>query len=164
MTTPSGIPETEGEIIPLMLKIAPGFQQRWDNYLQHWDNEPPGIYTSIGQFAHYIVDSVDSNAPWLPEFFRLIELMVVEGNEDIQLLVTVGFLEDILTISSWRPHKGEVFLQWLGPESKKFWDKSDKLWSKYGSLTNILRAETQKKRQKLRNINIRRLFRRRHSS
>jgi hypothetical protein len=70
--------------------------------------------------------------------------LLVEGNEEMREFASIGFLEDIQTISSWREHKGRVFLKWLGPQSKKRWHQIDELWRvSGGSLAGVLRTETQ---------------------
>ncbi|MEL7562224.1 hypothetical protein [Dehalogenimonas sp. 4OHTPN] len=140
------IPETEDGIIPALLQIAPKFSEQWKEHLDWWGDETDrGIYNDIAAFAHFVVDTAENDKSWMPELFQLIEMMITNGNEHVKELAIIGILEDIQTISSWRPHKGEIFLQWLGPESKVNWDKLNKLWSKYGNLMDIVRAENENK-------------------
>ncbi|MDO8635002.1 MAG: hypothetical protein Q7R34_01980 [Dehalococcoidia bacterium] len=129
--------------MPAILTVAPGFKSRWEKHLKSWAGEPAGIYNDIAEFAHYVVDSYDTNqTAWYHGFFDLIERMIAVGNEHMKELATIGFLEDIQTISSWKPHKGQIFVQYLGPKSKEAWVSIDELWRKHGgSLANIIRAE-----------------------
>jgi len=136
------LPQTEEELMPAILQLVPGFKDRWEEHNKSWHDEPAGIYNDIAEFAHYLVDSYETeDTSWYASFFFFIESLLVSGNNDIKELASIGFLEDIQTISSWRSHKGKIFIEYLGPQSKKAWDYLDKLWSKYGSLANIVRAE-----------------------
>lgn len=140
------LPESEQDLMPIILKIAPGFQQKWEKHLEHWKGEPASIYNDITEFSHYFVDSYDKgDTSWYGAFFELVERMIVEGNDHMKELAVIGFLETIQTIASWRPHEGKVFTKWLGRKSRDSWRQIDKLWSQQGSLANIIRAE---KRQK----------------
>ena len=140
------LPQTEEELMPLVLKIAPGFKQRWQEHLEYWGNEKAGIYNDIAEFAHYVVDSYENgDTCWYEDFFQFVERLIVNGNEEKKELTIIGFLEDIQTIASWKSHKGKVFIKWLGPKSKDAWNQLYKLWSKYGSLANIIRSEKSQK-------------------
>jgi hypothetical protein len=147
------LPQVEEDLMPYILKIVPSFKKRWSKYVREnekhlakmddddKDYYKPGIYIDIGEFSHFLVVSYEKKrTSWFPTFFDFIERMIVEGNEKMKELAVIGFLEDIQTISSWRPHKGKGLLKWLCPKSKEAWVELDKLWSKYGSLPNIIRA------------------------
>lgn len=143
MEKPShSVPQDKSQLMPWILKIAPDFKPRWQKHLERWDGQPAGIYNDIAEFAHYVVDCYDTGeTSCYSAFFDLVERLIATGSKEMQDLAVVGFLEDIQTIASWRPHKGKAFVRWLGPKSQVAWAQLDELWANHGSLANIIRAE-----------------------
>jgi hypothetical protein len=73
--------------------------------------------------------------------FMAIEELLAEGDEEVRTAAAIGFLEDIQTIASNRPFGAAVFVQWLGPKSKKAWAEIEEMWRGKSSLMDVVRAE-----------------------
>jgi hypothetical protein len=129
-------------IIPKFLEIYPEFQQRWKEHLNDWDGESPGYYLDLAEFARFLVDQYESNLTnKFAEVFDQIERFLMEGDEEIKGIITVGLLEDIQTIASNRSFGYSVFEKWLGVESKKAWLYLEEIWEGKSSLMDVIRSE-----------------------
>ncbi len=69
--------------------------------------------------------------------------MLHEGDDEVRDLVSIGLLEDLQTIASWRPFGMDVFLPWLGPTSLHAWNEILTMWKGKHSLAEVLRAEAE---------------------
>jgi len=142
------IKETEeAEIIPRFLEICADFRKQWEEHLEYWGKDERGMYNDIAEFAHFIVDSYkDGKTEKFPEVFKQIESYLVNGDEKVKEIISIGLLEDIQNIASHEEHGYEVFEKWLGPVSKKYWKEIEALWQGKSSLADVIRAE--KRREK----------------
>jgi hypothetical protein len=73
--------------------------------------------------------------------FRLVEELLVDGDEEVRTAAAIGFLEDVQNSASWRPFGETVFIQWLGPKSKQAWAMIEEMWRGKNSLADVIRAE-----------------------
>lgn len=77
-----------------------------------------------GELAHYIVESYDQgNTAQYQKLFSAVELVLQNGDSEIQNLIWVGLLEDIQNIAGHRSFGPDVFPVWLGPQSLIAWDE-----------------------------------------
>lgn len=132
----------KSQIIPLVLARCPGFQPIWEKHRELWEGEEAGIYNDLGEFAAYIVDAYASqDIETIVAAFRLVEELLVDGDEEVRTAAAIGFLEDVQNSASWRPFGETVFIQWLGPKSKEAWAMIEEMWRGKTSLTDVIRAE-----------------------
>jgi len=130
------------QIIPLVLARCPGFRPFWQKHLEFWGGEEAGIYNDLGAFATFIVDAYGrQDTGQVIAAFKLIEELLVDGNEEVRTAAAIGFLEDVRNIASWRPFGSVVFVQWLGPKSKEAWAEIEEMWRDKKSLADVVRAE-----------------------
>ena len=130
------------QVIPLLLAKCPGFQPIWEKHQKSWQGEEAGIYNDMAEFATFIVDAyARHDTKPIVAAFGVIEELLGEGDEEVQTAAAVGFLEDIQTIGSHRPFGAAVFVQWLGPKSKKAWSEIEEMWRGKHSLMDVVRAE-----------------------
>jgi hypothetical protein len=130
------------EIIPTILTKCPAFIATWEKHQAFWQGEEAGIYNDLSEFAAFIVDAYSrQETETIAAAFRVIEGLLVEGDEEVQTAAAIGFLEDIQTIASNRPFGAAVFVQWLGPQSKGAWEKIEDMWRGKSSLMDVVRAE-----------------------
>ncbi len=134
------------KVISLFLEACPDALDKWKEHLEWWDGEEAGLYNDISIFAHYIVDSFsEGKTEMFPAVFKLVEGLIVDGDEETRNLAVVGFLEGLQNIASWREFGNKVFLQWLGSNSRLAWLELEEIWAGKNSLADVIRAERQQK-------------------
>ena len=99
-------------------------------------------HNDLGAFARFIVDAYRrQDTGQVIAAFKLIEELLVDGNEEVRTAAAIGFLEDERNIASWRLFGSVVFVQWLGPKSKEAWAEIEEMWRDKKSLADVVRAE-----------------------
>jgi hypothetical protein len=133
---------TVDDVIPTLLEACPAARPAWDEHLSWWDGQPAGYYNDVSVFAHHVVNSYSaSKFDEIPSFFAALERLIVEGNEEVVGLATVGLIEDVQNISSHQSFGYAVFEQWLQPESHREWLRIEAAWRGVGSLAEMIRKE-----------------------
>jgi hypothetical protein len=130
------------QIMPLILAGCPDFLPVWEKHRTSWKGEEAGIYNDLAEFATFIVDCYErQDTNTVVTAFGMIEELLVSGDEETRAAASIGFLEDVQNIASWRPFGNSVFTQWLGPESKLAWFEIEETWRGKTSLADVVRAE-----------------------
>jgi hypothetical protein len=132
---------TRKQVMPLLMKAAPGFEESWREHLKWWDGEERGDFNDIAEFAHYLVRSYAAGElSELPAVFATVERILQGGTDSAKELVATGLLEDIQTIASHESFGADAFVKWLGPLSSEAWSEIDRLWrAGGGSLPGVVR-------------------------
>lgn len=147
------MPLTKAEIIPGLLRECPELQAAWDKHAADWaqedpkdyDGEIPGDYNNASEMIHALIEFyAQGETHWFPRFFTYIERLLKEGDEEVQNIAVIGYLETLQTAASWKDHGPEVFVQWMGPESRQSWVRVHQWWSGGKSLIEIAVDEAQK--------------------
>jgi hypothetical protein len=126
----------------LLLEACPGFQPTWQEHLDWWKDEEPGDYNSTSEFARYLVESFESGqTSEFPAAFVAIEKILNEGDEESRSLAGIGVIESLQTIGSNHSCGEDVFIQWLGPTSRRAWAEIEKMWEGKTGLADVIRAE-----------------------
>ena len=100
-----------------------------------------GSYNDAAEFARYLVESYNrGDTAEFEAAFATIEKLINEGDEDTRGVAIVGVLEYIQTNAS-HSCGSDVFVQWLGPESRAAWADIAQTWSGKTSFMDVLRAE-----------------------
>ena len=134
-------PTTPLELMPCLLRIAPGFRPLWEAHLEYWNGQPAGIYNETSEFCTYVCTSFEaSETDWFPAFFTLVEELIRDGNADQRVIATLGLLETLKVQASHRDHGERVFLRWLGPLARKAWAEIDTQWPQASSRTPVVRS------------------------
>jgi hypothetical protein len=132
----------KAQIIPLILDRCPGFIPTWEKHRAFWQDEEAGIYNDLAEFATYIVDCyAHQDIEPIAAAFRIIEELLSDGDEEVRTAASIGFLEDVGNIASWRPFGATVFVRWLGPKSNLAWAEIEETWRGKKSLMDVIRAE-----------------------
>jgi hypothetical protein len=123
---------SKNEVIQLLIKACPSYKKRWEDYIQ--DNYESGdeqlLYIDLSDFASYFVDLYKQNE--LSEFtavFDVIELLHISGDDFVKEAVTIGLLEDLQNRLLSYEIDTNVFKQYLGKESLKWWDHLNDFWN-----------------------------------
>jgi hypothetical protein len=137
---------TEAEVMARLIADFPDFRPRWEKHLDFWKGEPAGSYNDIVQFAHFIAEDLYAKGKIadLQHAFDLVEHWLANGSQNLRDLIAVGFLEDLQNVASWQEFGKEVFIPFLGPESRKAWNEIEKIWVGKTSLMEVARAERKK--------------------
>ena len=84
-------------------------------------------------FAIHLIDlEATGRREELPAVFDLLEAMHIDGDAYVSNLATVGFLEDLANGNLYSDHyplQPEVFLQYLQPHSKWWWEEVELFWA-----------------------------------
>ncbi|MDR2719178.1 MAG: hypothetical protein LBB89_14075 [Treponema sp.] len=96
------------------------------------DDDETLEYMVASDFARYIIKNIDeNNIEKLKECFEFIELLHINGTEKTKELATIGYLEDLqnFTGGSKTMKKYKIIYDFIGIESKKWWDKLNDFWN-----------------------------------
>lgn len=137
----------DAEVMPRLVPEFPAFRPRWERHLEFWEGEPAGSYNDIAEFAHFVVEDLypNGNTADLQRAFDLMEQWLVNGNQNLRNLIAVGFLEDVQNVASWQAFGREVFIPFLGPESRQAWYDLERIWVGKTSVMEVLRDELKKR-------------------
>lgn len=132
--------------MPLLLEACPGFRPAWEAHLEWWKGEEPGAYNDTAEFARYLVESFErGQTAELPSAFAAIEKILNEGDQESRDIAGIGVLESLQTIGSNHSCGEDVFIQWLGPTSRRAWAEIEEIWEGKQSLMDVIRAEREAK-------------------
>ena len=73
-----------------------------------------------------------------------MEHWLVNGNRNLRDLIGIGFLEDLLNVSSWQAFGKEAFIPFLGPQCRQAWNEIERTWAGKTSLMEVFLAEGKK--------------------
>jgi hypothetical protein len=137
------------QMMPMILEKCPAFSSAWETYQESWGRDESGIYNDIAEFATFIVDAYERrDTEIVSAAFALLEEFLVNGDEEVRTVASVGFLEDVRNISSWRPFGSGPFVQCLGPQSKVAWAEIEETWRGKQSLADVVRSEIRSQEKK----------------
>lgn len=122
--------------MPLVLAAMPSFEQKWNEEVREdWADEgaPAGRlgYLDAGEVARHAVDLLAAGQQAeVRALLEVVERLHVEGDEYVQELATIGYLEDLQNaLERHATLTYEDVLPLLGPESRRWWDSLERFWS-----------------------------------
>ncbi|WP_299410441.1 hypothetical protein [Acaryochloris sp. IP29b_bin.148] len=121
------------EMMDPMLQATPTFEPVWNAFLAEWNDgrEPLPIYLVFSDLARHITKLIEnSSKAELVKVFRVVEMWCDDGDDEVQESVTVGLLEDLHNTNVVGMGKPEKIEQYLGPQSKRGWQKVQSFWAK----------------------------------
>jgi hypothetical protein len=111
----------------LVLARVPGMTEHWQAHRKWWEGQEAGLCNDCAILADYISDLVaEGDDESLPGIFRLIEELIVQGDEDVRTAACTCVLENLLNRYSAGEIPAESFVHLLGPESRAYcraWDQ-----------------------------------------
>ena len=118
------------EAVKMILQSHEGLLPRWEEHLEFWGGDDPGITNDFSVYADYVAELVEGdNARELSIASELIEKFINEGDDNVEYGATIGFLEGITNTLSHKDHKlPHILIKYLQPKSRKFCKKLDKFW------------------------------------
>jgi len=119
---------TQGEVMGLLLGACPGFRPEYEAYVERFYGpqapEKSNPYVDGAQLNAYLVKAVgEGRTECFPAIFALAERLLDEDDQDVQNWVVVGLLEGLRNHLSWTSLSYDVFLPWMGPQSRAWWQQ-----------------------------------------
>jgi hypothetical protein len=104
-----------------VLRVAPGFKDRWREHLRQWNGKPAGLTLDMIEFADYVTRLLEERrVSALEPVFALVEAMLTEGTEEVKDAVATGFLESVVNPITEETEYLPLFIRLLGPESRAY--------------------------------------------
>ena len=112
------------QVIPLIISACPSFQDIW----YESDNKEL-LYVVMGELARHLLSLFQrGETDEFNPLFELIERFHTEGDDYVRELATIGLLEGIQNNWTNNDQDPEVFIEFLLPETKKWWDELNDFW------------------------------------
>ena len=93
------------------------------------DDEPP-LYQALGSLAQHLLLCLEAErTERFDAIFAVVERWHVDGDAYVAEAATVGLLESLQNMSGGSDRGRATVERWLGPESKRRWDKLDRFWT-----------------------------------
>jgi len=126
-------------LIPTLLEASEGFTKVWndliidygDDEIDWWThiNEYGGLYSVFNALAIYVAKIYKlSQFEELQRIFDLVEQWHREGGHYVKEATTVGFLEDLSNLNVVGNIDTSVFIKYMGPDTKHWWQEVKKFW------------------------------------
>ena len=122
--------------MPLVLAAMPSFQPKWDDEVREDaadDNSPGGRLGYLDAWAvvmHAVRLLADGHREEVEALLKVLERLHLEGDDYVQELATIGYLEDFQNALDRHPSLTyDDVLPLLGPESRKWWDAVERFWT-----------------------------------
>jgi hypothetical protein len=125
---------TRDDVMPLLLEACPSFGRVWEAEVKNSDinlNEDGTrlYYLDAGDFARHLLELHEQGQrAELVSAFEAIERLHVEGDEYVRELGTIGFLESLQNNAGHRGLDPEVFHEYFGPETSRWWRGLNAFW------------------------------------
>jgi hypothetical protein len=118
------------EAVAILLKTHCEFRHCWEEHLEFWEGDEPGITNDFSVYIGYVLGLIEQrNESELIVACGLIERFIIEGDENVKYGATIGFLEGITNSLSHKTDSNTVwFNKFLQPKSREFCVELDKFW------------------------------------
>jgi hypothetical protein len=119
-------------MMQLLLDACPSFQPQWQAFIDEWKDEHElPLYLALGDLAHHLIAMLAAgDTARFPEIFAVVERWHVEGDAFVREAATIGLLEDLQNDGLHEGTDPTQFEQFLLPESRKWWRKLERFWSR----------------------------------
>lgn len=114
---------------PLII-ADPSFEPRWTKFVAEWEDEPElPIYLALSSLARHLLGRLaNADTVGFDRIFAVVERWHTNGDAYVREAASVGLLEDLQNLSGGSGKRPETVEPWLGPESRRWWDKLDRFW------------------------------------
>ena len=114
-----------------ILALDPSFAPRWAEFMSEWDDEPdPPLYLALGSLAQHLLQRLkNGDTQGFDRIFAVVETWHTAGDAYVSEAATIGFLEAVQNSSGGNDPRGVTIEPWLGPESRRWWEKLDRFWN-----------------------------------
>lgn len=126
---------TADTVFHTLTSTSADLKSRWNAYINREYNDQDYKterldYVDVGEICRFIVEKFkQQDTKNFGRFFENVEMLLVNGDDDIKNLIIVGLLEGIQNISGHENvHYHNGFNHWLKPQTKKAWDDLIFFW------------------------------------
>lgn len=130
--------------MPLVLAAMPSFQRTWEQEVREaWaDEDPPtgrlDYLDASAATRHAVARLARGKRAEVQAFLAVVERLHVEGDQYVQELATIGYLEDFQAAVQRRPGLSyNDVLPLLGAESRKWWEAVERFWTGEASVVQL---------------------------
>lgn len=117
---------TDIKCIELLKDKFPNFIPYWESAIGKDFELDDSLFIKFMPFENYVVDIIKiNNKTEIRKIFYFIEILLCDGNEDVQTVITTGFLEYLINIAP-EEIQFDKFVQYIGKKAIEYcraWDK-----------------------------------------
>ncbi|HEY9219448.1 MAG TPA: hypothetical protein VIO94_15485 [Phenylobacterium sp.] len=115
-----------------LLEADPTFEPAWRAFLSDWEGEADlPHYMALGDLARHLIDRLKcGDIEGFPAVFDVVEQWHRHGDHDVREAATVGLLESLQNTNLHSSTAPSEFEPWLGPETRRWWEKLHRFWSR----------------------------------
>ena len=132
------MPETisRDTMLAPMLSACPSFLPEWETFLRDWKDEPGELplYLALADLVRHLTRKlVAGDTSQFPRVFDVIELWHTHGDHSVREMATIGVLEQLQNGNQWPDRDAAdyaLFEPWLGPQSRRYWQKVIDFWER----------------------------------
>ncbi len=120
-----------------MLEADRTFKERWLFFLDDYaDEDELPLYVALSELADHLVQRFKKgDTAGFIKVFEVVERWHTSGDRYVREAATIGLLEDLQNHLGGNGRKRKAsstqameFEVWLGPQSRRWWDKLDRYW------------------------------------
>lgn len=113
-----------------LLAADPSFHSRWTEFTTIWGNEPnPPLNLALGSLAEHLLERLAAqDVERFGGIFAVVERWQTDGDAHVREAATIGLLETLQNLSGGSSDRPVTVEPWLGPKSRRWWDKLDRFW------------------------------------
>ena len=120
---------TKEQVMPLLLQACPSFFKKLKEH-QEYCGEVESLYSELGELADHLIDLYNQNQTQeFPVVFKKVEELHIKGDHYVREATIIGLLEGIQNLAGNQGLDPEVFLQFLEPETAKWWRTLNRFWN-----------------------------------
>lgn len=111
------------DFAPLFIEACPGAEKAVEELRQNWEGRPTPYYLEVGEFCSYLIEcSQSGDIETLKRAFRVVELFLTEGDEEVCTYVAVGLLNGLQGMAASRGYDYRVFEPYMKRRSLQAWN------------------------------------------
>lgn len=115
-----------------LLAADPSLEPVLTAFVAEWreEREPP-LYLALADVARHLVRQLQSgDTGRFDAVFEVIEQWHLHGDSYVREAASVGLLEDLQNLNLHDGTRAADFEPWLRPESRSWWGKVERFWSR----------------------------------
>jgi hypothetical protein len=127
---------TAGEVVPRLLEACPSFEDGWAaSAVKNLDDESPAGrlgYLDAGDFIRHLVALQQTGrTAEFPAVFGVIEQFLSDGDDYVQNLAVIGYLEGLQmrSVTDEGIDPDATFRPFFGPIANDWWDRINRFWA-----------------------------------
>ncbi len=125
------------QVLEALVQACPTFAAAREKHVADYGNDM--LYVVAGEYAHHLLAlQLDGATSCFAQVGATIEQLHTQGTPEVRELATIGVLEAIQNVWGNNGANPELFLQYLGPETRSWWQGLNKFWSCY---TTVVRGD-----------------------